>query len=154
VNDRLDQVISSLVESGMDGLRSEMKGVWNERKSVSLRKKFKEDAAQFPDIKYGLLVSGSSVIAHDVKGDEIITRFTNAIALEMEIYGAYTAVDKIVGAKPVVLGIKGVADFGDGSKHKEFQSLASRLSYCVAKTIFEKRAGPGNLHGTLSGVSA
>jgi nucleoside phosphorylase/CheY-like chemotaxis protein len=135
INDQLDRVISSLVESEMAQFKSEMKVVWDERKSKSLRKKFSKDSAQFPDVKYGLLVSGSSVIAHDVKGDEIITRFTSAIALEMEIYGAYAAVDKAVGAKPMVLGIKGVADFGDGAKHKEFQSLASRLSYCVAKTI-------------------
>jgi nucleoside phosphorylase len=138
VDNQLDRLISSLVESDMRLLQSAMKPIWNGNAAVRLRKKFKDDSAEFPDVKYGLLVSGSSVIAHDVKGDEIISRFTNAIALEMEVYGVYTAVENTVGAKPIVLGIKGVADFGDGSKHKQFQSLASKLSYGVAKVVFEK----------------
>jgi nucleoside phosphorylase len=127
-----------MIESDMEELRAAMKGVWNQRKSRVLRRKFDNDTRAFPDVKYGLLVSGSSVIAHDVKRDEIITRFTNAIALEMEMYGAYTAVDRTMGAKPLVLGIKGVADFGDGAKHREFQSLAGRLSYCVASAILKR----------------
>lgn len=131
----LDRLISSLLESDRDMFSNAIKGTWGERRSVSLRKKFKTDVCSFPDIKYGLLLSGSSVVANDVKGDEIITRFPNALGLEMEVFGVYKAVDRAVGAKPVVLAVKGVADFGNGAKHNEFQSLASRLSYCVAHEI-------------------
>jgi nucleoside phosphorylase len=131
----LDHLISSLLESDSEQLANAMKNTWNDRRSISLRKKFKPDVCNFPDIKYGLLLSGSSVVANDVKGDEIITRFPNALGLEMEVFGVYKAVDRAVGAKPIVLAVKGVADFGNGEKHSEFQSLASRLSYCVAHEI-------------------
>ena len=77
----------------------------------------------------------SYVVAHDVKGDEIINRFPNALGLEMEIFGFFKAIELAVGAKPAMMAVKGVADFGDGSKHKLFQPLASRLSYCVASEI-------------------
>ena len=138
VESSVDHLIGSLLESDMNSLRESMKDTWNRPKAKSLRRKFKDDTGVFPDVKYGLLLSGSSVIAHDVKGDEIIMRFGNALGLEMEVFGVYTAVDRSVGVRPLVLGIKGVADFGDGAKHKEFQSLSSELSYCVGSVILAR----------------
>ena len=135
VDGHLDRLISSLLESEGEIFRSAVSEVWNERGSKNLRKKFKADVGDYPDVKYGLLLSGSSVVAHDVKGDEIINRFPNALGLEMEIFGFFKAIELAVGAKPAMMAVKGVADFGDGSKHKLFQPLASRLSYCVASEI-------------------
>lgn len=135
VNDELDSLISSLVETETDNFRAAMKETWSNRKVAALKRTFAGDIGIFPELKYGLLLSGSSVIAHDVKGDEIIDRFPSALGLEMETFGVYKAAALSVGVKPIVLSVKGVADFGDGSKHKKFQALASRLSHDVGMEI-------------------
>lgn len=134
----LDSLISSLEETEMSAFREAMRPTWSEGSSTRLRRKFGRDAGDFPEAKFGLLLSGSSVIAHDVKGDEIIERFPSALGLEMETFAIYKAANLAVGVRPAVLSVKGVADFGDGSKHKKFQSLASRLSYDVGKEIIAK----------------
>lgn len=138
VSKEVDRLVNSLVESQKDQFVGRLKKAWEEKSALRIRKKFKEEVGAFPDIKYGLLLSGSSVIAHDLKGDEIIKRFPNALGLEMEVFGIFKAADRSVGVSPAVMAVKGVADFGDGSKHKKFQSLASRLSYHAALHIIEK----------------
>lgn len=138
VDRELDSLISSLEETEMSAFKEAMKHTWSESGSIRLRRKFSADTGDFPEAKFGLLVSGSSVIAHDVKGDEIIDRFPSALGLEMETFAIYKAASLAVGVRPVVLSIKGVADFGDGSKHKKFQSLASRLSYDIGREIITK----------------
>jgi nucleoside phosphorylase/CheY-like chemotaxis protein len=138
VHDDLDSLISSLVETEMAAFQASMKRTWSERRSILLRKEFAEDTGEYPEPKYGLLLSGSSVVAHELKGDEIIDRFPNALGLEMETFAVYKAAALTVGVKPIVLSIKGVADFGNGSKHKKFQGLASRLSYDIGREIITR----------------
>ncbi len=52
-------------------------------------------------------------------------RFPRALALEMEAHSIYSAADSCTGLRPRTLVIKGVADFGDGSKAKPVQAMAS-----------------------------
>jgi nucleoside phosphorylase len=88
-----------------------------------------------PGIKYGMLVSGSSVVASEAVRKEILSRFPQALGLEMEMYAVFTAVERAVGSRPTVIGIKGVADNGDGNKGDKYQKFASKASYLTLKAI-------------------
>ncbi|PDT49579.1 MULTISPECIES: response regulator [Sinorhizobium] len=59
-----------------------------------------EVVRDLPDVKYAPIVSGSSVIADDKMVQEILTRHTSAIGLDMELFGLYTAADKAYGKRP------------------------------------------------------
>jgi nucleoside phosphorylase/CheY-like chemotaxis protein len=83
------------------------------------------------------MVSGPCVVDSATLIEEIETRFPQAFALEMEAHSIYSAADCCIGAAPNVLVIKGVADFGDGTKAKALQPLASAASFDVFKAILE-----------------
>ena len=70
-----------------------------------------------PSVRFGMLVSGSSVIADEDVVRDILQRHPTAIGLDMEMFGLFTAVDRCFGRRPSVLGIKGVADFGHRYVH-------------------------------------
>jgi nucleoside phosphorylase len=109
-------------------------------------KNYRDQCRPVPEIKYGLVVSGSSVVADVAQIEEIMARQSGAIGLEMEIFGIYTAVQKSIGSKkPAVLGIKGVADFGDGEKHDHIQAHASILSFYTMLALLRKLYGDGHL---------
>ncbi len=83
------------------------------------------------------IVSGTCVIDSGAMIDEIEARFPRAFGLEMEAHSFYSAIDCCMGIKPKALVIKGVADFGDGSKAKSVQKLASIAAYISYKHIIE-----------------
>ena len=83
------------------------------------------------------MVSGPCVVDSDNLIDEIEKRFPRAYGLEMEAHGVYTAVDCCFGLKPKALVIKGIADFGDGTKAKTVQPIASIASYMVFRRILD-----------------
>lgn len=83
------------------------------------------------------IVSGPCVVDSDALIKEIEGRFPQAFALEMEAHSIYSAADCCIGVAPNVLVIKGVADFGDGTKAKTLQPLASAASFDVFKAILE-----------------
>ncbi|MGO7135770.1 hypothetical protein AB9E06_33590 [Rhizobium leguminosarum] len=80
------------------------------------------------NVKPGLLVSGSSIVASKATRAEILARHARAIGLEMEAFSIYTAAKYSKGARPEYLTIKGVADLADNAKGDEAQALASELS--------------------------
>jgi len=78
------------------------------------------------------MVSGSTIIAGPEMVTEIIKRCPNALGLDMEVLGVFTAAKSCGGAKPAVFAIKSVADFGsnkgDGALD-DIQPVASVLSF-------------------------
>ena len=98
-----------------------------------------------PDVKYGTIVSGSSVVADSAQTGEIIKRHRSAIGLEMELFGVYTAAQKSRGRSPSVIGIKGVADFGTGEKNDLVQEYASILSYYTFLGILKSIYASGRI---------
>ena len=88
-----------------------------------------------PSVRFGMLVSGSSVIADEDVVRDILQRHPTAIGLDMEMFGLFTAVDRCFGRRPSVLGIKGVADFGHAAKDDFAQRGASVVSAEVFKSI-------------------
>lgn len=94
-----------------------------------------EPISREPKVHLGLLLSGSSVVDSVSQIATIRQRFPAAIGLEMEAHSIYCAVDTAVGAKPIGLVVKGVADHGQGKKNKEAQKWASTMSYVAAAKI-------------------
>ena len=133
----LDALIMTMLETEMTEFHRTMRPLWMSAASTKLRTSFglSED---LPSVRRGLIVSGSSVIALQAIGEEVTRRFPTSLGFEMELYGVYSAVARAAGVKPAVFGIKGVADFGDGAKKKEFQGLASQMAYSVATLIIER----------------
>lgn len=95
--------------------------------------KFSPDAS----LHWGLIVSGACVIDSNDMIGSITTRFPLAKALEMEAHSVYAAADCCMGLRPKTLVVKGVADFGDGTKAKPVQAIASVGSYLAYKLILE-----------------
>jgi len=95
------------------------------------------DVRESPEVRFGAMVSGSSVVADEKMIAEILDRHPSAIGLDMEIYGLYTAVARATGAKPASLAVKGVADFGRSDKGPEAQVAASIFATEVFKGIVE-----------------
>lgn len=91
-----------------------------------------------PDVKYAPIVSGSSVIADHKVVHEILTRHPNSIGLDMELFGLYAASDRVYGQRPSVLGVKGVADFGEAQKDDKAQIGASKVAADVFKSILNE----------------
>lgn len=95
---------------------------------LRLSQLYGDAVSQRLNVKPGLLVSGSSVVASKATREQILTRHARAIGLEMEAFGVYTAAKYAKGARPEYLTIKGVADLADNGKGDEAQALASELS--------------------------
>ncbi|SIT77151.1 Nucleoside phosphorylase [Yoonia rosea] len=89
-------------------------------------------------VHWGPIVSGACVIDSDEMIDTIQTRFPRAIGLEMEAHSIYSASASTIGLQPNTLVIKGVADFGDGTKAKPVQAMASQASYRVFERILRE----------------
>ena len=113
------------VENASDVVIPYLRKQYSSRRARRLFEEFGLPEGHLPSIKYGLLVSGSSVVASAQQVEEVLERFPNALGLEMEMFGVYTAAVTSLGRRPNVLGIKGVADFGNGAKHKRLQAFAS-----------------------------
>jgi nucleoside phosphorylase/CheY-like chemotaxis protein len=122
-------IISSCVEAAKDRLLPVCAKYINSSQSKALRKQYGNQMRSTPEFKIGLVISGSSVIADEKKVREIIARHPNALGLDMEVHGVFTAAEEAIGTRPSVMAVKGVADFGTRSKHGEIQTYSSVLSY-------------------------
>lgn len=90
-----------------------------------------------PNVRAGLVVSGSTVVASGESAKQVLQTFPNAIGLDMEIFGVYTAVFKATGHPSEMVSIKGVADLADSEKRDDAQALASELSANVLKLFLK-----------------
>jgi nucleoside phosphorylase len=129
VDDAIAPIVATTVETASDSIAPLYARYLKSAKARQLKEKYGELLRDSPEIKYGMIVSGSSVVADSAQIEEIVSRHPSAVGLEMELYGVFTAVQKCVGRPPSVVGIKGVADFGNGEKHKHIQGYASVLSF-------------------------
>jgi nucleoside phosphorylase len=88
-----------------------------------------EDAdAQKPAIHFGLIASGDTVMKSGEDRDEIATR-ERVIAFEMEGAGVWDNLPCVV--------IKGVCDYADSHKNKEWQSYAAATAAACVKAFLE-----------------
>ena len=129
VGQTIGPYIAACVEAANDRILPLCASYLNSSGVKKLIKQYGKEMRPRPDVKLGLLVSGSSVIADESKVREIIARQPNALGLDMEIFGIFTAAEKSIGNQPSVMAVKGVADFGTSGKHKEIQAHASVMSY-------------------------
>ena len=143
VDNDLTPILISCVEAAKDELRPLSVNYINSNYVKAIKRECGDDMRAVPDYKVGMIVSGSSVIADTAKTDEIISRLPNALGLDMEIFGIFTAAQTAVGKKPSVFAVKGVADFGTGAKHKRTQAMASVLAFYGLIGILRKLESGG-----------
>jgi nucleoside phosphorylase len=104
---------------------------------------------QNPDIFFGAIGSGDTVMKSGEERDALAQK-ENIIAFEMEAAGIWEEVPSIV--------IKGVFDYGDSHKNKQWQAFASATAACAARAVIERFAWTdrGELqvssHGTYNSI--
>jgi nucleoside phosphorylase len=117
-------------QTALDSLCSELK--CNENKLVPrhrLLKAKESTAAQKPVIHYGLIASGDTVIKSGEDRDTIAAR-ENIIAFEMEGAGVWDNLPCVV--------IKGVCDYADSHKNKEWQGYAAAAAAACMKAFLKE----------------
>ncbi len=130
------QKIEDTVEAAVDTLRPSLEALAERKDFAEVRSKLSEyERRDVPDVQFAAMVSGSSVVADSNMITEVLTRHPTALGLDMEMFAVYAAVERSIGRKPAVLGIKGVADFGGKEKHKLSQVSASIVSAVVLKHL-------------------
>lgn len=143
VDDLIRDDVDRIVEQADKTLTPALRKIASRKTYKSIREHFaakseKELVREVPEVKYAPIVSGSSVIADQSVVREIIDRHPNAIGLDMELFGLYAAADRAYGRRPSVLGVKGVADFGEVDKDDTAQIEASKLAAEVFKSILSE----------------
>jgi nucleoside phosphorylase len=133
ISDTFEQKVAKTIENANSKIAPKMEKYIKSNKRTLERQGI--DVTYVPRVKYGMLVSGSSVVASSDQVEEIMDRFPAALGTEMEMYGVYTAAALAMGIKPTPIGVKGVADFGDGGKHDKFQKYASVLSFITLEAL-------------------
>jgi len=135
VNDSIRNSVEQVIEEGAEYIQPTLRRVMRRKQLRQVKSHFGPEVRDVPNVKFGTLVSGSSVIADENMVKHIIARHPTAVGLDMELYGLYTAVDCYTGSKPAVLGIKGVADFGHSKKDDTAQKGATVVAAEVFKAI-------------------
>ena len=107
------------------------------REYLELARRWGAAVSPQPNVRAGLVVSGSTVVASGELAKQVLQTFPNAIGLDMEIFGVYTAVFKAIGHPSEMVSIKGVADLADSEKRDDAQALASELSANVLKLFLK-----------------
>lgn len=89
------------------------------------RRKFQALSSVSPQIRFGNIASGSTVLADGVTIDQILNQDGNTIAVEMEIYGLFAAAFWANEEKrPKFFALKSVCDFADPNKADIAQEYA------------------------------
>lgn len=136
VDDAIRGAVEDAVERAAEGITPQLRRLAGKAEYRSIRERAGADNVRdVPEVRFGTLVTGSSVIADEAMVREILTRQPAAIGLDMELYGLYTAVDRSLGQRPSVLGIKAVADYGHAKKDDVAQKGASVVATEVFKAI-------------------
>ncbi|KAG7402978.1 Kinesin light chain [Fusarium oxysporum f. sp. rapae] len=86
------------------------------------------DTAQQPVVHVGIVASGDTVLKSATDRDRL-SREAGVIAFEMEGAGVWDEVPCIV--------VKGVCDYADSHKHKEWQNFAAATAASTSKAILE-----------------
>ncbi len=121
---------------------SEMLEEFSRKKEyLELGRRWGDLVAPQPNVRAGLVVSGSTVVANEQSARDVLKLFPNAIGLDMEIFAVYTAAFKAIGRPSEIVAIKGVADLADSEKRDDGQVLASELSAQVLKLFLTNLSG-------------
>jgi nucleoside phosphorylase len=136
VDDAIRGAVEDAVERASEGIIPQLRRLATKTEYRRIREQAGADhVREVPEVRFGTLVTGSSVIADEAMVREILTRQPAAMGLDMELYGLYTAVDRSLGRRPSVLGIKAVADYGHAQKDDVAQKGASTVATEVFKAI-------------------
>ncbi|KAK6338230.1 hypothetical protein TWF730_002303 [Orbilia blumenaviensis] len=105
-----------------------------QRQRLEMKQKFgTEDEKQSPEIFVGNIASGDTVMRSSEHRDAISIQ-GNVIAFEMEGAGAIDECPSLV--------VKGVCDYADSHKNKDWQQFAAATAATVAKAILERYTLP------------
>ena len=87
------------------------------------------------------VISIASLIDNPVIKEELKSNRRDALAGEMEGAGIMTAIDYTNPKKAEAIVIKGIGDWGDGTKEgsKEWKTYAARAAAYYVKTVLEKK---------------
>ncbi len=84
---------------------------------------------KIPNIRYGYMASGDSVVQNDEIVKMMITNhLRQADGLDMEAYGMYYAAGQALIPKPIPICMKAISDFADKDKSDEHQDYAAYVS--------------------------
>ena len=92
------------------------------------------------DPKMATIVSGSAVIADDRERDAICKQHRNIDGVEMELSAVFRAAE-LLDESIVVIGAKGVSDFGDAQKGDDVQQFAAVAAGRFVVEAIEKLLG-------------
>ncbi|EWC44494.1 hypothetical protein DRE_06762 [Drechslerella stenobrocha 248] len=84
-------------------------------------------SSEHPEIHFGLVASGDSVIKNTAKKKEIIQRFGDVLCFEMEVAGVATELPCIT--------IRGISDYADSHKNDRWHMYAAATAAATAKEL-------------------
>ncbi|KQQ73792.1 hypothetical protein ASF70_08305 [Rhizobium sp. Leaf321] len=137
ISPKLRRIADAITEGDRIKLTERLAAVYARHESANIILKAGKKVPDFPKVRVGPNVSGSSVVAAKAQTAEIMKRYSPVFGLEMEAHAIYWATYMSIGERPEAICIKGIADFGDGSKSKEYQKIASLGSLLVFEQILD-----------------
>lgn len=108
--------------------------------AVSIQRGWIPKPATPPTLLRGPIASGSAVLADRDVTESIRLQQRKLLAVEMELYGVFFAVEQAPRPKPIALGIKSVCDFADDEKSNTAQPYAAYTSAAYLKEFCERYA--------------
>ncbi|KAK4457969.1 nucleoside phosphorylase domain-containing protein [Cladorrhinum samala] len=104
------------------------------RKRLEVKKSYESchqnEKAQAPAIFVGTIGSGNNVIRSGVDRDEIARRHSGILAFEMESFGVWNSIPCIM--------VKGVCDYADSHKNKDWQHFAAATAAAATKALLQR----------------
>jgi nucleoside phosphorylase len=85
----------------------------------------------------GPMATGASVVADQDIVDSVVAQNRNALAIDMESFGAVCACISASHPRPTGLSIKAVCDFADDQKSDDWQAYAAYTSAEAMRSFFE-----------------
>lgn len=91
-----------------------------------------------PALRRGPVASGAAVLADPAVTERIKTQQRKVIAVEMELYGVFSAAEQAARPKPIAIGLKSVCDFADDEKSDAVQPYAAYTSAAYLREFCER----------------
>ncbi|MGB3381717.1 MAG: hypothetical protein WBA47_09050 [Rhodanobacter sp.] len=106
--------------------------------AVSIQRDWIPRPLTSPALHRGPIASGSAVLADREVTESIRLQQRKLLAVEMELYGVFFAVEQASRPKPIALGIKSVCDFADDEKSDAAHPYAAYTSAAYLKEFCER----------------
>ncbi|AIF52882.1 hypothetical protein [Pelosinus sp. UFO1] len=91
-------------------------------------------SAKLSEKRIGEILSGEKLVDNLDFKNQLLTLFPNAIGGEMEGAGIYAAATRAKVSEWIL--VKGICDWGDGTKTKEYQPLAADAALSLCHAVF------------------